>query len=263
MDIFINENDYELLKNDEYTFFVLSKIMGEECEFMVSDHKKVIICRSCPPYPLWIWTADDITNDELENAYLIAKEKGFIGSNMSINMKYNAAEFFINRAAKDGISLSLKLNMFAYDCSEPIKPSEKADGCLYQCQNADTDELVHFLKMFHDTVGIDQKNCCEYITDAKELIKSEKMFFWKNAESKNVASCKYEPNGKLASINLVFTLPEYRRKHYAENLVYTVTKLTIENGYIPMLYTNADYIASNACYEKIGYVLRGKLCTIG
>ena len=25
----------------------------------------------------------------------------------------------------------------------------------------------------------------------------------------------------------------------------------------------ADYIASNACYEKIGYVLRGKLCTIG
>ena len=29
-----------------------------------------------------------------------------------------------------------------------------------------------------------------------------------------------------------------------------------------MLYTDADYAASNACYEKIGYVLRGKLCTI-
>jgi len=26
---------------------------------------------------------------------------------------------------------------------------------------------------------------------------------------------------------------------------------------------DADYVASNACYEKIGYVLRGKLCTIG
>ena len=33
-------------------------------------------------------------------------------------------------------------------------------------------------------------------------------------------------------------------------------------GYTPMLYTNADYTASNACYSKIGYVLRGKLCTI-
>jgi len=36
-----------------------------------------------------------------------------------------------------------------------------------------------------------------------------------------------------------------------------------EAGCIPMLYTDADYAASNACYEKIGYVLRGKLCTIG
>lgn len=28
-------------------------------------------------------------------------------------------------------------------------------------------------------------------------------------------------------------------------------------------YTFADYTASNTCYEKIGYVLKGKLCTIG
>jgi predicted GNAT family acetyltransferase len=33
--------------------------------------------------------------------------------------------------------------------------------------------------------------------------------------------------------------------------------------WVPMLYTNADYTASNACYEKIDYVLQGKLCTIG
>jgi predicted GNAT family acetyltransferase len=36
-----------------------------------------------------------------------------------------------------------------------------------------------------------------------------------------------------------------------------------EAGYVPMLYTDTDYVASNACYEKIGYVLCGKLCTIG
>ena len=71
---------------------------------------------------------------------------------------------------------------------------------------------------------------------------------------------KYE---YMASINLVFTRPEFRRRHYAENLVYQVTMKVKEAGYIPMLYTDADYVASNACYEKIGYVLRGKLCTIG
>lgn len=69
--------------------------------------------------------------------------------------------------------------------------------------------------------------------------------------------------GNMAAINLVFTRPEFRRKHYAQNLVYQVTKLARDAGYIPMLYTDADYAASNACYEKIGYVLRGRLCTIG
>lgn len=66
-----------------------------------------------------------------------------------------------------------------------------------------------------------------------------------------------------AAINLVYTRPECRRKHYAENLVYEVTVKAMNDGYVPTLYTDADYKASNACYEKIGYVLRGKLCSIG
>lgn len=45
-------------------------------------------------------------------------------------------------------------------------------------------------------------------------------------------------------------------------MVYQVTRRVSEMGYMPMLYTNADYRASNACYEKIGYTLRGKLCTV-
>lgn len=43
----------------------------------------------------------------------------------------------------------------------------------------------------------------------------------------------------------------------------TLTEAAIDAGYVPMLYTDADCTASNACYEKIGYVLRGKLCTTG
>ena len=78
-----------------------------------------------------------------------------------------------------------------------------------------------------------------------------------------IASCQYAPTDDMASLNLVYTRETYRRKHYAEHLVYQVTKIAQDSGYTPMLYTNADYVASNAYYEKIGYVLRGKLCTIG
>ena len=83
------------------------------------------------------------------------------------------------------------------------------------------------------------------------------MWGWGTAPHFDCGKC-----GIMSSINLVFTRPEFRRKHYAENLVYQVTKLAMDSGYVPMLYSDADYTASNACYEKIGYVLRGKLCTI-
>ena len=63
-------------------------------------------------------------------------------------------------------------------------------------------------------------------------------------------------------INFVYTKNEYRRRYYALNLVYNVTEFVRPLGFVPMLYTNADYKASNACYEKLGYKLNGKICTI-
>ena len=62
---------------------------------------------------------------------------------------------------------------------------------------------------------------------------------------------------------LLYTKPEERRKHYALHLVYQVTRKAKDMGLTPMLYTDAEYPASNACYQKIGYALRGALCTLG
>ncbi|MCM1254313.1 MAG: GNAT family N-acetyltransferase, partial [Clostridium sp.] len=157
---------------------------------------------------------------------------------------------------------SISTNMFAYDCQNPIEPTKTADGSIHRCNSEDLDELVDFMDWFHQEIGIDQKDRDGYRMDAKAFINTGNMFFWKDGQGNNVASCKFAPDGNMASINLVFTRPEFRRKHYAENLVCQVTKLAMSAGYVPMLYTDADYTASNACYEKIGYVLRGKLCTI-
>ena len=126
----------------------------------------------------------------------------------------------------------------------------------------DIDELVEFMDLFHRETGVDQDSLEAYRHKAEEAKRSGSHFFWKNAEGRYAAVCNFRPNGDLACVGLVYTREEYRRKHYAENLVYQVTRMAKDAGYIPMLYTDADYAASNACYEKIGYVLKGKLCTI-
>lgn len=263
MDNYVDERDYKLLESDKYTFFVLRKIIDGPCTLLLSDHERLIVCFSTDPFPVWIWTADDATEEEMERAYQIAAENNLMDGRHRFNIKYGLAEYFMERALEGGINLSVTTNLFAYDCPSPIEPGKTAEGKIYKCEMKDKEELARFVEMFHEETRVDKmdwQGCLDY---AEFKINEGKTFFWKDAKGNPVACCGYQIQGEMASIGMVFTRPEHRRKHYAENLVYRVTKMAKEGGSLPMLYTDADYVASNACYEKIGYILRGKLCTIG
>ena len=178
-------------------------------------------------------------------------------------MKHAFAKFLIERAKQDGTEISIALELLTYECLTPIKPLKNAKGSLHKCTDKDEFELARLIGMFHDEVGIDQKNKGEHVTDAQLLINEGNTYFWKDDAGNNVACCRYTPrDDELACIGLVFTQPEQRRKHYAENLVYSVTNIARNEGFIPILYTNADYPASNECYKKIGYKVKGKLCMV-
>ena len=263
MDHFANEKDYALLENDKYTFFVLNRLLGGNNTLLLTDHERVILCFSEDPFPVWIWTADDATEEEMESVYHLAKENGLMDGKHRFNIKYELAEYFIRRAAGDGIEFSIETNMFAYDCPEPVAPHVVCDGSLHKCTTDDIDWIVEFMDLFHHAIDEDYQTMEEYRKKAEDAVAREGLYFWKNAEGKSVACCTWHGNQNgMASIGLVYTREEERRKHYAENLVYQVTLIARNAGFMPMLYTDADYAASNACYEKIGYVLRGKLCTI-
>ena len=263
MDNFVDERDIELLAQDKYTFSVLSRIISGECEIRLTDHKRMIICFTGQPYPVWIWTPDGASEDEFERAYQLAKELNVMDGEHRFNIKYELAEYFMDRAKKDGLDLKITTNLFAYDCPSPIAPSSVVDGKIHQCTKEDFDIMVDFFDMFHEAVGIDKESRETYRTYAENDIGKGSLYVWETKDGEYASSCNWHPVQDMASIGLVYTRDEYRRRHYAEHLVYQVTKIAQEAGYLPMLYTDADYVASNACYEKIGYILRGKLCTIG
>lgn len=262
MDSYVDERDYRLLNQDRCTFFVLRRIIEGNCQLLLSDHRRLIICYTGEPYPVWIWMPDQAPESVMEEAYRQVLEHGLLVLGRRINLKVELAEYLIRRAARDGIKLAISTNMFAYTCQSPLKPAVKADGGIHRCTMEDTDELVEFFDQFHREIGIDLKDADGYRADAQACIETGNMYLWKTENGESASSCKYAPNGGMAAVNLVYTRPEHRRKHYAENLVYAVTLAAIRAGYIPMLYTDADYSASNACYTRIGYELRGRLCTL-
>jgi hypothetical protein len=261
LDNFANEKDYSLLESDRYTFSLLKRLLGGTNKLLLTDHKRVIVCFSNEPFPVWIWNADDASEHELDRIYILCRENGLLDGKHRFNVKYELAEYFIKRAEKDGITFKIETNMFAYENPEPIPPSP-CEGSLHQCGKDDVEVVVEFMDMFHQDIDVDHETLEEYRKKAEEGIRHGSMFFWKDAAGRNVSSCHLNPNGEMAAIGLVYTRKEARRKHFAENLVYQVTMIAKNAGFMPMLYTDADYVASNSCYEKIGYVLRGKLCTI-
>jgi hypothetical protein len=94
MDNYVDERDYRLLENDKYTFFVLNKIMGGECRVLLTDHERLIICRSNNPFPVWIWTSDDASEEDMERAYQDLKNR-FTGGDIKMAVsktKYDASE---------------------------------------------------------------------------------------------------------------------------------------------------------------------------
>ncbi len=262
MDHFVDERDYRLLDGDKYSFSILRMIVGRECQLLLTDHEKAILCKAVEVFPAWIWTPDGASPEEMERVYGLAAENGLLRAGQHCYMKYALADFWMKRAAADGLQVAISSNTNAYDCPEPVPPSDKADGALHKCEDGDVDELAELLNLFHIETRMNQKDEAACREEAAGLVKAGRTYFWKDAQGQTAACCSYGPDGDLAAISNVFTRPALRRKHYAENLVYQVTAIAKEAGFMPMLYADADYEASNGCYKKIGYVLRGKLCTV-
>lgn len=261
MDNHADERDFQLLKNDRYTFSVLSRILPGPCSVTLTDHERLILCHSVSPYPVWLWSPDDLSEHEKQRAWEVANSVCPLSGGYSYNLKYDLADYFIAKAHMQDLNVHISTNMYAYDCPTPIEPAYPAEGYLYRCTAEDTETVAAMIFDFHASIGntrFDLPTCRQI---AENHIAGH-FYFWKDPNGEPVACCSYHENDDLASVSSVYTVPAHRRKHYAQQMVYKVTRMIAESGLMPMLYTDADYAASNSCYEKIGYVLRGKLCTI-
>ncbi len=264
MDRSVDERDFALLAGDPYTFEVLGRILKGECDLILTDHASLILCHSAARHPVWIWTPDGAPQSVMDRAWdLMAQHRPFTDG-WRCNMKPDLAEFFFEKARLAGVKIGAQRRLFARECFNPVPPKIKAEGVFSPGTPADTDVFAAMLPGFYAEIDDGPvPGAAECREKAKEHAEAGTLFLWKNAAGKAVACCTYRAGGALASLGSVYTLPEERRKHYAQNLVYRVTCLVRDLGLVPMLYTDADYAASNACYAAVGYVPRGSLFTVG
>lgn len=251
-----------LLEEEIITYSVLGKILQGPCANILTDMENYIVCHSSQPWPVWVWCRDvENDNSVMEIAQCI-KEKLPLEQGYVHNMSYELLEklrekdaYFIDTKEEMGL-LSYRLdaiNAVNYPC----------EGYMSRVRQEEIDSLIgvwHDMHIEMESRALSPEHCRDSI---HRMVGEESLFAWRLADGTIVALTGRGDQGEYSKITSVYTLPEHRRKGYAINLVYRVTETILAHGLIPILYTNADYAASNDCYQKIGYRQVGRLISIG
>jgi hypothetical protein len=248
-----------LLVEDQITFSVLVSVLTYPCQRIITDNKDFIICYTNSPYPVWVWTKTGSPKEVFDNVRDILNKEFNDENHFYFNMKYEFLNYLINSDNANGWFVST--NMLTYECPMPIEP-KKVQGLLHTATMDDYDiirKLVWgvFAETSEKKISDEE---CGAIT--KMRINSGNLLLWKNKSERIVATCGIEYGVVFGKITLVYTVPEERRKGYAARIVYEATCKIAERGYKPILYTDGDYCASNECYKGIGYIERGRLCSV-
>lgn len=248
-----------LLVNDKLTFSVLVSILSYPCQKIITDKKHFIICYSCNPFPVWIWTLDNTPNEVCERIRNIINEEFDKKDNFFFNVKY---EFFQYLKSHDKMNdWYVSTNMLIYDCPCPVAP-EKQVNALSVAMMEDFEITRMLIKGVFDATSEKRISEKEYDDITKSRITSGNLYLWKNSTGNAVAMSYIDYGLEFGKVTLVYTIPSERRKGFASRMVYEVSRLITDKGLMPILYTDGDYDASNECYKAIGYIERGSLYSI-
>ena len=264
-DLFHYSNNSDIISaklvEDDITYSVLNKILQFNCKDIYTNRNSVIICYSNPPYPIWVWCKDVNNSVDVKSIAYCLKY------NYLLKGKYNIIlieELLIKLIEMDNLfeTLRTKMELFSYQLNKINEINYPIDGYIRLANYDDLDVLTTITKdSYYEMEGFNF-TLEESKNKVINLIEQSSLYVWVNKENEIVSTVSASSSNRYAKIASVYTLPKYRRKGYAINLVYSITKSLLADNLIPTLYTDGSYLASNECYKKIGYEQVGKLVNV-
>lgn len=250
-----------LLTRDSITYSVLIKILQSECDHIFTDLENGIVCHSAHPWPVWAWCRDAENREAVEwigsclKTYFSLEDGYDCILSYELLEKLKKTDVYFQTATTGMGLLSYRLDQLnPIDC--PCR------GSMSLVREEEIPSLIGIWQDMHMEMegrSLTPERCEQSI---RHMVGENNLFAWRNDAGEIVALTGRGDQEGYSKITSVYTLPEYRRKGYAISLVHGVTRTILVDGLIPILYTDAGYAASNACYQKIGYRQVGQLISI-
>ena len=234
---------------EQSRFALLFQITNGECK-IETDNDSYFMAQTKLGYPVWVWTKNNIS----KNIIYEVQEKMKLFLTESDKVKFTCKKEFYDVLKSENFKLLTDeyFEMGAYFCKKTTKPM-KANGDFCLATKKDIDVLSDYYIWDNkeiNHVDISKKDAIKHIS---ELVENKIFYVWKDDNNKIVCTAVIKTNLQFARINHVYTPVEERCKGYAKNLIYVLTNKALDDGFIPVLYTDYNYPASNKAYKSVGY----------
>ncbi len=241
-------------KKDKYKFYIALKILAYDKSIIYSNENDYIIMQMNENFPIWIWTRDDIKDNLIVEMMEIINL--YFNNNSKITCKKEFYDLMINNNVH--IDETKSFEMGTLHCEKTIMPK----NIIGKMEIANISNLNILSKYwYNDYVEMEEKNYSldQATIDMKQMIEEGNFYILKDKNDKIVSMARYTQIDDVASINKVYTPKEERKKGYCANLIYNLSNKLLNDGIIPMLYTDYNYIPSNKSYMNVGYAKDGIL----
>jgi predicted GNAT family acetyltransferase len=158
----------------------------------------------------------------------------------------------------------MRMLMTVYTCPSVIQP-KAIDGEIRKVTAEDTEAIADMVRNFEAECFRTEPMSEEKARSAAEKIIDNKMSFVVCRDGMPVAYAISRTAmcvAGYASVNNVYTQPEFRGRGYAAALAAHISRLILEDGKTPLLYADAKNPASNKAYRNVGFIPGGQVLNI-
>ncbi|WP_353893245.1 GNAT family N-acetyltransferase [Proteinivorax hydrogeniformans] len=239
----------------EVQFNLVHRISEDEGAFLLrSQENDLVIAQSNIKFPMWVWINPKA---KINIPEVIKKVDEIFQKQESFNIvttPYFMSLFF----EKYKCQYKVVMEMESYQCKEVIDPKHsQGELTLPTMDNLDIiGELYRGFIYDGFAKNVSKESQME---SAKKLIQSGNLYTLKvDGEVVSMANIAHRAP-RHGRINNVYTPLAHRKKGYASKLVADLSKLILEEGLTPVLFTDLSNPTSNKVYKDVGYTECGKV----
>jgi len=254
-------NTTELLNSkpfieNEVQFNLIHRIADDKnALILTSEDKNVIVARSNPKLPMWIWIDNKVNLDKIDSFLNEIDSKLSLEDKFDIVTTPKIGKLF---TYKIDCTYKIFMELNSFECKKTIKPN-KLNGIMDKPSLYDIEIIANYNKGFYKESLNQNVEYEQLLESAKRQVETNNLYCLKvNSKIVSIANIAHK-SLRYARVNNVYTPPNQRSRGYASELMYYLCEIIIENGLTPNLYTDISNKTSNKVYRNIGFKECGKV----